>query len=68
MPQVEQLMVIEPFGEYAFGDRITESAAMKRALSQHPHHVVREVVDAEAEAQDEKEKPAGAKKSRSASE
>jgi hypothetical protein len=45
---VERLLVVEPFDDHAFGDRIESEAGMKRALKTHPHHVRREVVGPEA--------------------
>ncbi len=68
MPNVEQLMVVEPIGDHGFGDRITDPAAMRRALAHHPHHVVREVVEAREEPRAAAEPAAGAKKPRGASE
>lgn len=43
---VERLMVKEPFGDYAPGDRITNPAEMKRVLASHPEFVLRERVAA----------------------
>lgn len=64
MPKTQRLMVVEPFGEYGFGDRITDDAAMKRAIASHPQHVLREMVGDEAPAEAEPSPPASGKKSR----
>lgn len=46
---VERLMVKEPFGDYAFGHRITDPDEMKRVLASHPDFVLRERVPAPGE-------------------
>ena len=45
---LERLLVVEPFGDHAFGDRIEGEAAIRKTLKSHPQHVVREVVEDEA--------------------
>jgi hypothetical protein len=35
------LVVTEPFGAYAVGDRITDAKAIEEALTLNPSHVVR---------------------------
>lgn len=35
-----ELVVVQPFADYAKGDRITDTKAMKLALQDHPHRVV----------------------------
>ena len=36
-----ELIVTEPFGDYAKGDRITDAGAITAALASNPHDVVR---------------------------
>lgn len=42
MATIERLLVREDFGNYVFGQRITDPAVMKEVLLTHPDHVVRE--------------------------
>lgn len=35
------LVVSQPFGDYAKGDRITDPAAVQKLLLEHPHRVVK---------------------------
>lgn len=35
------LVVVNPFGSYQRGDKITDAKAMEKALAENPHDVVR---------------------------
>jgi hypothetical protein len=41
-----ELVVVQPWADYARGDRITDQKAVEAALKDHPHRVVQVMTEA----------------------